>query len=340
MNRTAEPYLIAEIGVNHDGDPGCAEAMVRDAAAAGFDAVKFQYWIVDELLAADAPNAAYQGDGDQRALLAGLALTPSDLARLRRVAGDCAVDFICTADGVRAHREVLGLEPDALKIGSGDNDNPWLLDDVAAAGLPVYLSTGMASVADVLAITDRLRSVRRLVLLHCVTAYPTPVAAAGLTRLGELAGATDRPVGFSDHTLGVAAAAAAVALGAPVVEKHVTWVAPEALAVAPGPDHAASLPLALAPDWVRDVRAVAHSVRSREPYAVEEENRRVVRKGLYARRDLPVGHRLTLDDLEPLRPLLDGVPAGSRDLVLGRALRNALPRGAALRAVDLASGPA
>jgi N-acetylneuraminate synthase/N,N'-diacetyllegionaminate synthase len=337
---TPAPYLIAEIGVNHDGDPERAAAMVHDAAAAGFDAVKFQHWIVDELLADTAPNAAYQGDGNQRALLADLTLTLDDLRALRRLARERRVAFVCTADGIRAHRDVMSLEPDALKIGSGDNDNPWLLDDVAAAALPVYLSTGMATTADVVAMVDRLRSVSHLVLLHCVTAYPTPIESASLQRLAELGAATDRPVGFSDHTLGIAAASAAIALGAPVVEKHVTWVDPAGLAHTPGPDHAASLSLVDAPAWVAELRAVARAVRCREPLAAEQENRRVVRKGLYARRDLPVGHRLTIDDLEPLRPVLDGVPAGSRDLVLGRALRNPLPRGAVLRPGDLAGRPA
>ena len=146
-----DPYLIAEIGVNHDGDTERALAMVRTAAAAGFDAVKFQYWIVDELLAAEAPNAAYQGQGDQRDLLAKLALDLDALRTLRTACRGLDLDFVCTADGVRAHADVMSLDPDALKVGSGDNDNPWLLEAVAASALPVYVSTGMSDAAEVVA---------------------------------------------------------------------------------------------------------------------------------------------------------------------------------------------
>jgi N,N'-diacetyllegionaminate synthase len=329
------PYLIAEIGVNHDGDPARAAAMVRDAVAAGFDAVKFQYWIVAELLAAEVPNAAYQGAGDQRDLLAGLALELDDLAALRAQCRDLGVDFVCTADGVRAHSDVLTLAPDALKVGSGDNDNPWLLDAVAGSALPVYVSTGMSGDDEIVATLTRLGSVRDLTVLHCVTAYPTPLGDARLGRIAELRAIAGRPVGYSDHTLGSAAAVAALALGAPVIEKHVTWATPDALATTPGPDHAASLSLHVAAAWVAELRAVASALGAGRATGTEQANRAVVRKGLYAVADLDAGHRLGPDDLAPLRPLADSVPAGDRDLVVGRRLAHAVRAGDPVRPGDL-----
>lgn len=334
MTATSVPYLIAEIGVNHDGDPARAATMVRDAAAAGFDAVKFQYWIVDELLAADAPNAGYQGAGDQHTLLAGLALGLSDLSALRDLCRELGVEFVCTADGERAHADVMTLAPDALKIGSGDNDNPWLLDAVADANLPVYLSTGMSRDTEIREMVGRLGGVSDLTVLHCVTAYPTPLADARLARIRTLQRSTGRPVGYSDHTVGAAAAVAALALGAQVIEKHVTWAPPSAVDT-PGPDHAASLSLVDATPWIEQLRAVAAALGPPVGIAVEQANRVVVRKGLYARADLDAGHRLGPDDLVPLRPLADAVPAGDRDRVLGRRLTQAVRAGHPLRAADL-----
>ncbi|HEY7135173.1 MAG TPA: N-acetylneuraminate synthase family protein [Acidimicrobiia bacterium] len=312
----ASPWLMAEIGVNHDGDVDRAREMVRACAEAGFDAVKFQYWIVDELLAPEAPNAPYQGGGDQHELLERLRLDLDQLAVLRDEAADAGVAFVCTPDGERACADVLTLDPRVLKIGSGDADNPWLLSAAGASGLPLLVSTGMMSDAEIKEIGRHLSAARNVVFLHCVSAYPTPLVEANLARMQRLRELTGRPVGFSDHTLGAAAASAAVALGAQVVEKHVTWST-----TAPGPDHAASLDLADAPEWVETVRAIAGAVHAPVASTAEAVNRDVVRKGLYPRRPLPAGHRLERDDLVPLRPVAGGIPALAVDRLVGWRLR-------------------
>ena len=330
MNVRRVPYLIAEIGVNHDGDVVRAEAMVRESARAGFDAVKFQYWIAEELLADEAPTAEYQGDGDQRALLEPLELAPEALVVLREVAHEVGVDFAVTADGVRALDDVVAMGPDFLKVGSGDADNPWLLDAVARAGLPTVLSVGMSVDEEIDWMVRRLAPVDDLVVLHCVSAYPTPLAESNLGRIPHLAALTGRPVGLSDHTMGSAAGAAAVALGAVVVEKHVTWDVSAA-----GPDHAMSLGLDRAGAWVDQLRGIGASLRNPVASVAEGGNRLVVRKALLARRDLPAGHRLGTDDLEPKRPLLDGIPARARDEVVGRSVLRDVSAGSRLTWDDL-----
>lgn len=215
--------LVAEIGVNHDGDLNRATDMVTQAARTGFDAVKFQYWNEDELLAPQAPNAPYQGSGDQHDWLAQVRLDLDALARLRDHAHREGAKFIVTADGERACTELSSLGLDALKIGSGDCDNPWLLDVAARSGLPLIVSLGMTRLDEAGAIVARLSDCDQLTLLHCVSSYPTPLAQANLARIRWLMTETNRPVGFSDHTVGAVAAAAAVALGATLIEKHVTW---------------------------------------------------------------------------------------------------------------------
>jgi N,N'-diacetyllegionaminate synthase len=326
----SQAMFVAEIGVNHDGDPVRAARMVAAAADAGFDAVKFQYWNVEELLAAEVPNASYAGPGDQRDLLAGLRLDIAALSSLRRQARELGVRFIVTPDGERACQEVLTLAPDAIKVGSGDADNPWLLEAVAACGLPAIVSTGMMDVQGVVELGGRLSGVADLTLLHCVSAYPVALEEARLFRIEVLRRATGRPAGLSDHSLGIAAASAALALGAVVVEKHVTW---DTAAV--GPDHAMSLHLDTAAEWVETLRRLEVGLAADASSAVEDENRVVVRKALYLAADVAAGEPLTLSHLVPLRPLSLGIPAGARDAVLGRRLRRAGRRGDRLNWDDL-----
>ncbi len=328
--REGQPYLIAELGVNHDGHVERAVAMAMAAAEAGFDAVKLQYWIPEELLARHAPNASYQGPGDQHDLLASLRLDVDDLLAVRDVCRNARVDFGVTPDGARACGDVLGTEVDFLKIGSGDADNPWLLEPASAAEVPLIISLGMTEDADVAEIARRVEGHPDVTFLHCVSAYPTPIAAANLGRIHRLAQVTGRPVGLSDHTQGTEAAVAAVAVGAVVVEKHLTYDTE-----ATGPDHHMSLPLAAAGAWVQAVRATA-SAFTTGVETDEELNRFVVRKALYPTAVLPEGHVIREADLVPLRPLLDGLPALDRDRVVGRRLARDVSPDNPLRRADLA----
>lgn len=313
-----ELSLIAEIGVNHDGDLARAWSLVEAAAAAGFDSVKFQYWRDEEMFApgivpSDVPS-----------------LGLGELAELRNVARACGLGFIVTADGVLACQDLAGLDLDALKIGSGDIDNPWLLEAAAATGLPLIVSTGMSREHELPRIQASLADVADLVVLHCVSAYPTAVADAGLSRLRTLRDLWKRPVGFSDHTIGVAAAAAAVALGACVVEKHITWD-PDA----PGPDHAMSLPVDQASAFVDGLRGVHAALSGPVPTDAELKNRERFRKGIYLVRSVQAGEPLSVEDLRPLRPALSGIPALHRDEVSGRAVLKPLAAGTLLSWDDL-----
>lgn len=318
--------LIAEIGVNHDGSVEQAAQMIRRSAKCGFDAVKFQYWIEAELLSPSAPNAPYQGVGDQHELLRALSLGIDDLAELKDVARSADVGFIVTADGEAACHQVLALGVDALKIGSGDVDNPWLHEVAVAAKVPLIISTGMTHLAELGAVLSWAGRRADVTFLHCVSSYPTPLLDASLGRIAVLRELTGRAIGFSDHTVGTVAAAAALGAGASMVEKHVTHDA-----TAPGPDHSMSLPLDEAPRFVAELRALYGALAESTPGPDELENRRWVRKGLYLTRDLPAGERIGPADLSPLRPVLDGLAAIQRDHVVGRRTRTGLRAGTLLR---------
>ncbi len=321
--------LIAEIGVNHDGSLDRAHQMVEAVAAAGFDYVKFQYWIDDELFAEDVPAPPYQQVTSQREMAAPLWLSVSSLEMLHRQASALGIGFGVTPDGPRALLEVKELSPSFIKVGSGDADNPWLLEEALNCHCPIVISTGMMDDSELFMMLGRVSHNKNTTFLHCISAYPTLVREANLHRLRRIKVATGRPVGFSDHTIGIVASAGAIAMGAEVIEKHVTWST-----TAKGPDHSCSLPLAQAAEWVGSLREMAEGLVAPSLAKEEAVNKRFVRKALYARRPITAGDRVVLDDLCALRPLEDGIPANQRDRIIGRAVRQEVAQGQRLRWSD------
>jgi len=321
-------YVIAEAGVNHNGDLDLARALVDAAAAAGADAVKFQTFAAERLVAVSAPTAPYQqraGAGDdQAAMLRELELAPEHLGALRRRAQEAGIELLSSPFDEHSIDVLVGLGVPAIKLGSGELTNVLLLRHVAEAGLPVLLSTGMATLDEVERAIDELDAVRDVVvLLHCVSAYPADPAGANLRAMATMAEAFGVPVGYSDHTLGTSVALAAVAMGAVVLEKHLTL--DRSL---PGPDHAASLEPSEMAALVRDVRSVEAALGDgiKRPVDAELEVAAVARRSLFAARDLPAGHVLVSGDLVALRPA-SGVPPTEIDRLVGRPLTRALVAG-------------
>jgi N,N'-diacetyllegionaminate synthase len=331
------PYVIAEAGVNHNGDPALALRLVDAAASGGADAVKFQTFDPDVLALAGAETAGYQrrqtGAASQLDMLRALALPRDALEAAARRADALGIAFLSTPFDVASVRLLAELGVPAYKVGSGDLTNPILLRAVAADGRPVLLSTGMGTLAEVDAAVELLRSAGDppLVVLQCTTAYPAAIEDANLRTIGVLAERYATPVGLSDHTLGITAAVAATALGAAVIEKHLTL--DRSL---PGPDHAASLEpdeLRGLVDAVRDAHAALGDGEKR-PAASEEEMRRVARRSLVVRHALRAGVRLAAGDLDARRPG-SGIPAMRFDDVVGRVLRRDVAADALLDPADL-----
>jgi N-acetylneuraminate synthase len=329
MKRT---LIIAEAGVNHNGSLDRALALVDVAAGAGADIVKFQTFRADTLASAAAPKAAYQeaNTGEAGAQLDMLRALELDAAAHRRLAAHAAergIEFLSTAFDPASLDLVLSLGVKRLKVPSGEITNGPLLLKMARSGLPILLSTGMADLADIeaalgviafgyaappeavpspLAFKVALMGdggkqalAERVTILHCTTQYPAPVAEVNLRAMHTIAERFGLPVGYSDHTEGIAVATAAVALGAAAIEKHFTL--DRSL---PGPDHRASLEPGELKSMVAAIRAIEQAMGSPEkrPTASEQPNIAVARKSLVAARPIARGETFTPDNLTALRP--------------------------------------
>jgi N,N'-diacetyllegionaminate synthase len=286
-------FVIAEAGVNHNGDLAVARALVDAAVAAGANAVKFQTFRAERLVTLEAPKAEYQqrttGSGEsQFAMLKRLELSERHHRDLMAYCEAQGILFLSTPfDETSADfLETLGVS--AFKLPSGEITNLPFLQHVARKGKPIILSTGMATLAEVAQAVDAIwqEGNRALVLLHCVSNYPAEPADSNLRAMTTLRDAFGTLAGFSDHTMGDAIALASVALGASVVEKHLTLDR-----TLPGPDHQASMEPDAFREMVRRIRDVEAGLGSGAKYPVASEAAvaRVARKSLVAARAIPAG---------------------------------------------------
>ncbi len=332
-------YLIAEAGVNHDGDLDRALELIDRAAEAGADAVKFQTYRLDELILPGIAKAPYQQRTDTRQesqdeMLQRLAIDEAFHRKLIRRCGERNITFLSTPYGSRSLELLLELGVPAIKIASTDTTNRLFLEQVGACGLPVILSTGMSTAAEILAAAHTLRMAgcRELVLLKCTSSYPTPPEQVNLRAMATLEALTGELCGFSDHTEGVGASPAAAALGAVLIEKHFTL--DKSL---PGPDHKASLDTDELCEWVRQIRRIERQLGDAllQPSSAEAETRPSLQKCLVVLMDLPAGAILDRDNLRALRTGGRGIGAFHGPELLGRSLVRALPAGTPLEWSDL-----
>jgi N-acetylneuraminate synthase/N,N'-diacetyllegionaminate synthase len=340
-----EPYVIAEIGVNHDGDVDKAVALTREAARAGADAVKFQMFRADLLMSAASGLAAYQeaaGERSPRAMLTRLELPTEGMVRVVQAAHDEGIHAIVTVFTTELVVEAERLGWDAYKSASPDVIHKPLLTAMAGTGKPLIVSTGASTIDEVARAAGWLRGAAgRLAMLQCVSSYPTPEALAELGGIASITEVFDGPVGYSDHTPGTGAGAAAVWRGASILEKHLTHNK-EAV----GPDHAASLTSiefaeyvqAAKAAWVerrarRRSKAFPEDVRKRV-LPIEDDVRRLSRQSIVVRRGLPEGHVLSRADLTIKRPGT-GLGPWMLEGTIGRRLARAVEGDMPLTDADL-----
>ncbi len=324
--------VIAEIGLNHDGDPGLAHRLVDACADAGVWAIKLQAFDAGELLVADAPAPAHVQAASLREFFGRFELPAAAYADIVSHARDRGLAVVVTAFDDRSVAVFDRLGVDAFKIASGDLTHVGLVERVSRTGRPVILSTGMSTASEVSNAVDWAvgAGARTLALLHCVSAYPTPDDQQNLRAVTTLAHRHRVPVGLSDHGMGADAALLAFALGATLYERHVHL---------PG-TNAIDAPVSSTPEDLADlVRRLARAHQAmgngrREPQEAERPNIVPSRRGLYARRVLLPGESLTAGDIAALRPATSLGAEYARALVGCAAVRD-IPAGAPFTPGDL-----
>lgn len=322
-NSNARVTIIAEAGVNHDGDYSRAIELIDAAAECGADFVKFQTFKSDKLVSKSAPLADYQSKtasyDNQSIMLKKLELKYEWHQDLVEHAGRKSIGFLSTPFDYESIIFLSQLGLDLFKIPSGEINNLPYLREIGKIGKKVILSTGMANLGEVEAAIRALISSGldrdKITLLHCTTEYPAPLCEVNLSVMNTLRVAFNLPVGYSDHTEGIAISIAAAALGARVIEKHFTL--DRGL---PGPDHKASIEPQELARMIRSIRQVEQALGSplKGPSPSELKNVNAARKSLVASRFIAEGEKFTRDNLAARRPG-NGISPMRIDEIIGRS---------------------
>ena len=333
--------IIAEAGVNHNGDMKIARQLIDIAADSGADIVKFQMFKASKLVSRQAKKAAYQernlGDGDptQFNMLKKLETTYEMHVELMDYSREHGISFLSTAFDVDSLLSLDKLGLDRIKVPSGEITNLPYLKTAGSLGKEIILSTGMADLGEIEDALDVLTQsgtdLEHITVLHCNTEYPTPFEDVNLRAMTTIANAFNVKVGYSDHTPGIEVPVAAVALGAKIIEKHFTI--DRSL---PGPDHRASLEpneLAAMVKSIRNIeRALGTGVKKSSPS--ETKNKPIARKSIHLAKSLSKGLIITEGDLIMLRPG-DGISPMQMNWVIGKTVRKDLEEGHKLEVGDL-----
>ena len=316
-------YIIAEAGVNHNGDMKIADNLIRSAFESGADAVKFQSFIATEEVSIFAEKAEYQKETtnpseNQLEMIRKFELDYSQHVELLGVARSIGIEFISSPFDIPSLMMLHSLGLEKIKIPSGEVTNLPYLRKLGALGWDVILSTGMATLGEIEAALEVLETAgtprTQITVLHCNTEYPTPMQDVNLRAMCSIRDAFGVAVGYSDHTAGIEVPIAAVALGATVIEKHLTLDRN-----LPGPDHKASLEPDEFAAMVRAIRNIEQAMGDgiKRPSPSEAKNKPIARKSLVAAKSIKSGERYKPENLTAKRPGT-GISPMRWDEVMGR----------------------
>ena len=320
----AKVLIIAEAGVNHNGDIEIAKKLCLKAKEIGADVVKFQTWITERIITKEVQQADYQventnNDQSQFEMLKSLELSFEQFREIKKYCDEIGIIFASTADESESLDFLIDLGIPFIKLGSGEIGNIPYLRYVGSKKMPIILSTGMSTLADVERSIQALREggAKDITLLHCTTNYPCPYDTVNSKAMDTLADAFKLPVGYSDHTQGIEVAIAAVARGARVIEKHFTLDKNME-----GPDHKASSTPGEFKEYVKAIRDIEVAMGNGEkvPTKVEKEISKVVLKRIVARRPITKNQVITEDDICVKRNDV-GLPCNKWDIIVGTQAR-------------------
>ena len=313
-------FIIAEAGVNHNGNLQLAKKLVDAAKFAGVDAVKFQTFKTEELVTRKAPQAEYQKKNakakSQFEMLKQLELSESEFREIFKYCRKKKIIFLSTPFDEKSAEFLNDLGVMAFKIGSGDITNIPLIRTVAEFGKPVILSSGMATMAEV---TEAVKAIykqgnRKLILLHCTSNYPADIKDVNLKAMNALRDKFSVPVGYSDHTKGIEVSLAAVAIGACVIEKHFTLSKKMK-----GPDHKASIEPDEFSKLVKKIKMIEIALGNgiKKPSDSEKKIMEIVRKSVVSARKIKKGEKIISEMLKVKRPGT-GIKSGEMIKVVGK----------------------
>lgn len=298
-------FIIAEAGVNHNGSVILAKKLIDQAKSCGADAIKFQTYITEELVTADAPKADYQKKYDkkesQSAMLKRLELNHKEFLKIIAYCRKKNIIFLSSAFDPISADFLNRAKMTAFKIGSGEITNLPLISKIAGFNKPIILSTGMADISDIKTALKTIyeKNNHKVILLHCTTNYPAKMEEINLLAISSMKKKFKVPIGFSDHTPGIIVSMASRVLGACVLEKHFTLDKKMI-----GPDHQASLDFNELKNLVESIRNIEKALGDgiKKPQKSELEIRKVVRKSVVAIKNIPKGEKITLSMLALRRP--------------------------------------
>lgn len=317
-------YIIAEAGVNHNGDVQIAKQLCLAAKNAGADAVKFQTWITDNIITKSVKQADYQTentgkDESQYDMLKKLELTFDEFREIKEYCEEIGIEFASTADDEESLDFLVDLGIPFIKVGSGDVGNISYLRYIGSKKRPVILSTGMSTLADVEVSLKALREggATDIKLLHCTTNYPCPFDSVNLKAMDTLHNAFGLEVGYSDHTVGIEVPVSAVARGAIIIEKHFTLDCNME-----GPDHLASTEPKEFKKMVDSIRNIEKALGTgvKQPTEAEKDISKVVLKRIVAKQMIHEGETINEKSICVKRNE-KGLPASAWDIIIGTKAR-------------------
>jgi N-acetylneuraminate synthase/N,N'-diacetyllegionaminate synthase len=322
MIRFKKPtFIIAEAGINHNGNLATAKKMIKKAADSGADAIKFQTIIPEELFSEKENSTLFDMSKDW-------ILSKNDHIELKKFAQKNKILFFSTPFGIKSAKLLNELKIPIIKIASGEITNHELISYIAKMGRPIILSTGMSEISEIKSAVKIIKSHKcHFAILHCISSYPTTITDCNLATIPYLEKLFKVPVGFSDHTEGLEASLAAVSLGASVIEKHFTLDKNM-----PGPDQKLSLDPHEFSNLSKQIRLIDNSlgVPRLKPLKSEKKFQKNMRKSVAASIDIPKNTVITNSMLNLIRPAT-GISPLSQNKIIGKKIKNSVKKGTILK---------
>lgn len=324
LSQNSKNFLIAEIGVNHNGKIHNAIKLIDEAKKAGFDCVKFQTYSVDQMLKSETPLADYQKVNNKnlnnmKSLLKSCSLSYEEFEKIKNYCDKKKIIFLSTPFDIESAIFLNKIGVNIFKISSGDNDNLTLLNQIKKFKKPLILSTGMSDLVEFDRIIKILKMKKdKLAILHCVSNYPLELKNSLLGSIHKIKSRYGYLVGYSDHTPDNFASVAAISQGAKIIEKHVTLSKKMT-----GPDHFFSLEINQFKPFVSLMRDIEFSLKNSRTKmnSVEKKLSKISKKGLYFSKNLKAGHQIKIEDIIAMRPKKNTVSPLDFKKILGKTIK-------------------